>query len=93
MAERRFDVTTVGEVMVRLSVPVGQRLELAATMDVQPGGAEANAVVALAQLGRRTAWVSGLPQNPLGRLIANRLRQSGVDLGGVVWAPTGRVGT
>lgn len=92
MAEPRFDVTTVGEVMVRLSVPVGQRLELATTMDVQPGGAEANVVVALAQLGRRAAWVSGLPQNPLGRLIANRLRAGGVDLGGVVWAPTGRVG-
>lgn len=93
MAEPRFDVTTVGEVMLRLSVPPGQRLETASRLNLFPGGAEANLVAVLARLGRRCAWVSGLPANPLGRLIASHLRTAGVDLTGVVWFETGRVGT
>jgi 2-dehydro-3-deoxygluconokinase len=44
-------------------------------------------------LGRRCAWVSGLPANPLGRLVANRLRMAGVDLAQVVWCETGRMGS
>lgn len=78
--------------MVRLSVPAGERLELVRTLDVQPGGAEGNAVTALARLGRSCAWVGALPDNSLGRLIANRLKLAGVDLGGVKWVPDGRAG-
>jgi 2-dehydro-3-deoxygluconokinase len=89
----RFDVTTLGEAMVRLSVPVGQRLELAAQLDMFPAGTEANLAVALARLGRRTAWVSALPDNPLGRLITNQLHMAGVDLSAVIWSTTGRIGT
>ena len=93
MPTPRFDVTTLGEVMIRLSVPPGQRLESAASVDLHPGGAEGNFAVALARLKRRVAWVSRLPNNPLGRLIANHLRSAGVDLGGVIWSETGRVGS
>lgn len=89
----RFDVTTTGETMIRLSVPAGERLERAAKLDMYPGGAEANLAVALARMGRRSAWVGGLPASPLGRWLANHLRVAGVDLGGVVWSETGRMGT
>ncbi len=92
MPEPRFDLTTLGEIMIRLSVPLGHRLEDARQLDLAPGGAEGNVVFALAQLGRRCAWASALPQNPLGRLIATHLRAVGVDLSAVVWSPTGRVG-
>ncbi len=61
----RFDVTTTGETMIRLSVPAGERLERADKLDMYPGGAEANLAVALARMGRRTAWAGGLPANPL----------------------------
>jgi 2-dehydro-3-deoxygluconokinase len=69
------------------------RLEAAAQLDVQPGGAEANLAALLARLRRRTAWHSSLPANPLGRLAANALRGAGVDLGGVQWVADGRMGT
>ena len=36
MAEPRFDVTTLGEMLVRLSVPSGKRLEAASQLDVYP---------------------------------------------------------
>ena len=49
-----------------------------ASLDVEIGGAELNTAVGLARLGRSAAWVSRLPDNPLGRLIANRVREAGV---------------
>jgi 2-dehydro-3-deoxygluconokinase len=92
-AAPRFDVTTTGEAMIRLSVPSGQRLEVTDTLDMRPGGAEANLTVALARMGRRTAWAGALPASPLGRFLANHLRVAGVNLDGVVWSETGRMGT
>ena len=89
----RFDVTTTGEAMLRLSVPPGERLEAALKLDMRPGGAEANLTVALARMQRRSAWLGGLPNSPLGRFLANHLRVAGVDLSGVVWSDTGRMGT
>ncbi len=91
--DRSADVTTLGEIMLRYSVPAGSRLETATQLDVRPGGAESNLAALLARLGRRTAWVGGLPDNALGRLAANHLRMAGVDLGGVHWCPDGRMGT
>ncbi len=88
-----FDITTFGEAMLRLSVPEGVRLQSAAQLDLRPAGAEANVVALLARLSRRCAWHSALPNHALGRLIADHLRAAGVDLGGVIWSETGRVGT
>jgi len=88
-----FDITTIGETMLRLSVPVGTRLEMASTLDARPGGAESNVAALLARLGRRTAWCGALPESPLGRLVANHLRVAGVDLGGIAWRTSGRLGT
>jgi 2-dehydro-3-deoxygluconokinase len=48
----RYDVTTLGETMVRLSPPVGVPLESTVSVDLHVGGAESNVAVALAQLGR-----------------------------------------
>jgi 2-dehydro-3-deoxygluconokinase len=87
------DVTTFGEIMLRFSVPAGERLETAAQLDMRPGGAESNLAALLARLGRRTAWLGALPANALGRLAANHLRMAGVDLSGVQWRPDGRMGT
>jgi 2-dehydro-3-deoxygluconokinase len=88
-----YDVTTIGEVMLRFSVPVGHRLEAATSLDLHPGGAEANVLGALARLGRRCAWVSSLPSSALGRLVANHLRALGIDLDGVIWRERGRIGS
>jgi len=86
------DVITFGEAMIRLSPPNFRRLEQARTLDVQVGGAELNTAVALARLGRSTAWVSRLTDNPLGRLIANHAREAGVSSEHVVWTQEDRVG-
>src|SRR6476646_978735 len=86
------DVITFGEAMVRLSPPNFRRLEQARSLDVQVGGAELNTAVGVARLGRQTAWVSRLTDNPLGRLIANHAREAGVSTDHVVWTKDDRVG-
>src|SRR4051794_3494040 len=86
------EVITFGEAMIRLSPPNFRRLEQARSLEVQVGGAELNTAVALARLGRATAWISRLTNNPLGRLIANHAREAGVGTEHVVWTEEDRVG-
>lgn len=88
-----FDVTTLGETMLRLSVPVGRRLDEARTLDIEIGGAESNVVTALSRLGRRTGWVSRLPDHALGRAVLRTLRADGVDVTAVRAVPGERIGT
>jgi 2-dehydro-3-deoxygluconokinase len=90
---RRFDVTAVGETMLRLSVPAGERLEAARRLETAAGGAESNVVGALAALGRRCGFVTALPDHALGRFVARELRSAGVDVDGLVWREDGRLGT
>lgn len=89
----RFDIATLGETMLRLSVPVGRRLDDARTLEIEVGGAESNVCVALARLGRRVIWASRLPDSALGRNVLRTLRADGVDVGAVVLAPGERIGT
>jgi 2-dehydro-3-deoxygluconokinase len=85
-------LVTFGETMLRLSVPPGERLETATELDCRIGGAESNVAVAAARLGREAAWLSKLPDSPLGRRVAGDLRRHGVEPR-VAYAEDGRQGT
>lgn len=87
-----FSLTTLGEVMLRLSVPAGERLEAAAQLHVFAGGAESNVAAALAALGWTTALATALPNTPPGRIPLHALRAAGVDTRHIVWRE-GRIGT
>ncbi len=93
MPEPRFDVTTLGEMLIRFSVPLGKRLEQATQLDIHPAGAEANVATLLARLERRALWVGALPRNPLGRMCAGALREAGVNTNAILWRERGRMGT
>ncbi len=86
------DLVAFGEVMVRLAPPHFQRLEQTRTLDVEIGGAELNTAAGLVRLGRSAAWVSRLPDNPLGKLISNRVREVGVSDQFVQYTPDARCG-
>lgn len=86
-----MDLVTFGEAMVRLSAPPAQRLEQARNFDVYAGGSELNVAVLAARLGVQSRWVSRLPDNPLGRMVAARAAEQGVDAQ-IDWTPDGRVG-
>jgi 2-dehydro-3-deoxygluconokinase len=81
-----MDLVTLGEAMVRLTPPGFQRLEQARALDVCVGGAELNVAVAAARLGLASSWISRLPDNALGRMIASRGREAGVDVSRVAWS-------
>jgi len=89
----KYDVVTLAETMIRLSPPDNQRIEQAEYLYLKIGGAESNVAVDLARLGLKTAWVSRLVDNPLGRRIVSEIRAHGVDTSNVLWTQEGRVGT
>jgi len=86
------DLIAFGEVMVRLAPPHFQRLEQARSLDLEIGGAEFNTAAGLTRLGRTASWVSRLPDNPLGKLITNRVREAGVSTDHVQFSPDARCG-
>jgi 2-dehydro-3-deoxygluconokinase len=75
----RYDLLTLGETLMRLSPPGGQRLDQARLFEIGVGGSELNVGCLLARLGRRVAWVSRLPAGPLGRIVDGEARRHGVD--------------
>lgn len=74
-----YDLLTMGETLLRLSPPGAQRIDQARLFEIGIGGSELNVGCLLARLGRRVAWVSRLPEGPLGRLVEGEARRHGVD--------------
>ncbi len=87
-----LDIFTFGESMIRLSSPIGQRIETVQALDLRIGGTESNLSIALARLGRKVAWTSVLPTNPLGQRLARELNWHGVDTSAVTWVDNARMG-
>ena len=67
-------------------------MEQTTTLDLNIGGTELNVATGASRLGLKTAWVSRLPDNRLGRMVANRARELGVDVSPVIWEKEGRTG-
>ncbi|MDB4879300.1 MAG: PfkB domain protein [Gemmatimonadetes bacterium] len=85
-------VVALGELLLRLKSPGHERLLQSAVLEATIGGAEANVACALAAEGIPTAFVSAVPEGPLGDAALGELRRFGVD---VSRAPRhrGRLGT
>jgi len=86
-------VVTFGEAMLRLWVPPGERIETSHRFNAAVAGAEFNAAVGLARMGRSVSWMSRLPDTGLGHRVAGELERHGVDASHVVWDPDSRLGT
>jgi len=89
----RAELVTFGETMIRFSPPEHRRLEQATVLNVHVGGSEMNVAIAAARLGLSARFVTRLTRNPLGRMIANKAREHGVDTTHIVWTDADRVGT
>jgi 2-dehydro-3-deoxygluconokinase len=88
----KYDVVTFGETMLRLTPPDFRRIEQTNSFNVEIGGAESNTAVGLVRLGLKVAWLSRLPTNPLGKLVAQTIAGYGVDTSHVVWSDADRLG-
>src|SRR5437016_11822390 len=87
-----YHLLTLGETLLRLSPPALQRLDQARLFEIGVGGSELNVGCLLARLGRRVAWVSRLPEGPLGRVVDGEARRHGVDTRWVRWIADSRLG-
>lgn len=78
--------------MLRLTAPVGERLQDANRLQSFVAGSEANVARSVAALGAPVGWISSLPDNPLGDRIIGELNTAGVDTAQVHRPTAGRVG-
>jgi len=77
-------VVTFGEVMVRLKPPGFERLFQSLLLEATFGGGEANVAISLAYFGLEVAYVTVLPDNPIGDACIAELRKAGVDTSFIV---------
>lgn len=76
---KEFDVVGFGEIMLRLSPTGLERLSQCETLEKRPGGSELNVVSGISLLGLRTAVITKVPDNDMGRFIKNKIRFYGVS--------------
>jgi 2-dehydro-3-deoxygluconokinase len=83
--ETRYDAISLGEVMMRIDpgqVPTAR----ARTARIWHGGGETNVTEGLSYcFGLRTAVVTALVDDGIGRNIENQLREAGIDTSHIVW--------
>jgi 2-dehydro-3-deoxygluconokinase len=88
----RWDAVSLGEVMLRLD-PGESRIHTTRAFQVWEGGGEYNVTRGLRRcFGLRTAVVTALADNPVGRLVEDLIFQGGVDQSHVVWRKYDGVG-
>ncbi len=91
-AEVRWDCVALGEVMLRLD-PGEDRTSRARSFRVWEGGGEYNVARGLSRVfGLRSAIVTALVDNPVGRLVEDLMLEGGVDLSHLIWRPFDGVG-
>jgi len=88
----RWDLVALGEVMLRLDPGEG-RISTARSFQAWEGGGEYNVARGLRRcFGLRTALVTALVDNPVGRLVEDLVFQGGVDQSHMRWIPFDGVG-
>ena len=78
-------VVTFGEIMMRLNPEGYNRFVQADKFEASYAGGEANVAVSLANYGMDAAFVTKLPDNPLGQAARNEVRRFSVDTSSIVW--------
>ncbi|MDO5409188.1 MAG: sugar kinase [Lachnospiraceae bacterium] len=78
MKHNKFDLLSLGEILLRLSPPGNERLSRSDVFDKHIGGAELNVVSGVSMLGLKTGMISKLPDNLLGSYAGNQVHFYGV---------------
>jgi len=90
--ERKYRFVSLGEALLRLSPPRFTQLRKASSLDVVVVGSQPNVASNLARLGWRTAFLSKLPNNSLGRMVIDALLGYGVDTSHIKMVDGGKMG-
>ena len=67
--DKKFDLISFGEVMLRLSPPDKEKISQGQVFEKNAGGSELNVASGAAFLGVRSAIITKLPDNKIGRFI------------------------
>lgn len=84
-------IITFGEIMLRLRPEGFERFFQSSRLEATFGGGEANVAVSLANFGEDVAFITVLPDNPLGIACRDELRKYGVDTKEIIFSE-GRLG-
>lgn len=76
-------IVTFGEIMLRLKSPANERFFQSPSLEATFGGGEANVAVSLSLFGESAAFVTALPENPIGEAALREVRRYGVDVSGI----------
>jgi len=91
-SECRYDVVSLGEVMLRLD-PVEGRIRTARTFRASEGGGEYNVARGLRRaFGLRSAIVTALADNEIGRLVEDLILNGGLDTSFIRWVAYDGIG-
>lgn len=74
-----FDLVSFGEVMLRLSPPDKEKISHGQVFEKNAGGAELNVASGASLLGIRTAIITKLPDNKVGRFAKYKIRYGNVS--------------
>lgn len=77
--KKKFDLITFGEVMLRLSPPLKEKISHCHTFEKNAGGSELNVASGVSFLGDRSAIITKLPDNKNGRFIKYTIRYGNVS--------------
>src|SRR5260370_33250482 len=81
----QLDLIAIGRVSVDLyGQQIGSRLEDVATFAKAVGGCPANVAIGAARLGLKSALISRVGDEPMGRFVTEQLAREGVEARGVV---------
>jgi fructokinase len=79
-----MDIVCLGELLVDMfPAEQGRRLAEVSAFHPKPGGAPANAAVAVARLGAKSAFIGKLGDEAFGHHLAQVLQENGVDTRGI----------
>lgn len=77
--DRKFDLLTLGEIMLRLSPQGNERISKCKMFEKHIGGAELNVACGVSLNGLRTGVISKIPDSALGDFVRNKVRFNGVS--------------
>lgn len=86
MSEKRFDVVTLGEVLIDF-IEHGKSEQGNPLFEANPGGAPCNVMAMLTKLGKKTAFIGKVGKDMFGEQLKTAVEKAGIDTTNLVMDP------
>ena len=94
MEQKKYDLLTLGELLLRLSPPGNDRISTCNVFEKNLGGAELNVAAGVSLLGLHTGMISRIPANRMGEYAKRQILSYGISDRYLAWdsTPEARLG-